>query len=265
MRKQEGDKYLYAYYATSIDMGSKFIKDALTSEQLDSMFQKKYDYDFLLAFLGSLNILEGTTSVRLNRLINNPDPTGPTRQEVVDNFVKEINLNKVLLGKSTSINLVLYLMNGLDIEDHVLAAYEHRNNKGFDKTKFSDENQNYILSQFANSLSTMSNITALVHTVRNPDLTNNESKDNYLKSTKINLEKLVPTGILASIQIIREIDLFENIGQEAAECASCLNMLLEREGLVNNEIAEFITYNLRKQECLDSNIGIPYSLYHHDF
>lgn len=100
---------------------------------------------------------------------------------------------------------------------------------------------NYALAQFASTCSE-SKLTALAQIVDKPDLMSAGQVLNYHKNSKTNQEALVHTGLMLSVEVVKEITLFDEVGESAKKCAEKIELLLDKYGLTDVEIFEFTNY-----------------------
>ena len=261
MPKYKNSEWMEGYFATPLINGKTFISDHMTDDKIANFFSREYSTDFVHAFNGAVSILSGTVSNRTSKLYRNPHPN-ETRQEVVDDFVSSVwgDGMKVLLTTSISINGFISLVNGIDIEHYTRAVYRHKHHEAVPKSRIKEDDANWLLAEFASTASE-SNTTALVHIVKKPDTTKPDiqrENDKYLHSTQLNLLPMTPTGIMISVEVVREIDLFKDIGNDAAVCRDLLWSILKKERLDGYDTVEFTSYNEILAEQRKSN-NVPLS------
>jgi hypothetical protein len=186
-------------------------------------------------------VIEGTTSVRVDREIRNPNPK-KSRQVIVDEFNEVVfdNQLKVHLGKSISVNGTFFIAKGADVVEDVRGIYRHLQHK---KTPECMPNSpNYAFTQFATTTSE-NKLTALAQIVPKPSLTNANEISAYHSNSKRNQDPLVQTGLMLSVKVVKQIELFEKLGDSAKRCAEKIGLLLEKYGLNDEvELTELTNY-----------------------
>ena len=148
----------------------------------------------------------------------------------------------VTLGKSYNTNGLLSYIYGYDLKAYVVAAYRHLHKPIINKRHLKSNAPSYALSQFA-STSGSSVATALTGLVTTPDLSNSSDIANYHKAVELNNSVVHETGMMISIQVLLEPQLFLETKSYALLVYNAIIKLLNDEGVELRRSREGVRYD----------------------
>ena len=212
--KKVGNEVWDSYIATPIKpVDKKWLKSSKKKERIESWFEKEHGVDPTLAVTGAYAVISGTATARI-RAITSSDNHELKRQKLVneENDKNFVDGRKVHLGATTSANLLIYEANGEDLVNNVISVGRHLVKEPVTLKMLVPDKPNFSMAQFASGQNKEKLVAAVGHQT-SPHI----DMEAYHENMVMNSDLFKYTGIIASMTVVKEFDLFNEIGVKAAQ------------------------------------------------